>query len=49
MGGVLVENRRVFFMMINENLIMKQCPQLLANSIEFLQMKIKNKEEAIAL
>lgn len=31
--------------MINENLIYKHCPAVLANSIEFKGMKIKSQEE----
>mmetsp|Transcript_9058 Transcript_9058/g.6801 ORF Transcript_9058/g.6801 Transcript_9058/m.6801 type:complete len:167 (-) Transcript_9058:343-843(-) len=48
-GGVLVENRRVYSFFLNENLIMKQCPALLANSLEFLGMKAKSREEALVL
>lgn len=41
-GGIDVENRKVFAFLINENLIYKNCPALLANSIEFKGMKIKS-------
>jgi hypothetical protein len=41
----LVENRRIFYMLINENLILKNCPALLANSLEFLGMKVTNAEQ----
>lgn len=36
-------------MLINENLILKNCPALLANSLEFLGMKVTNKEQQAAL
>ena len=45
-GGVDVENRKIFAYLINENLIYKHCPALLANSIEFRGMKVKNEEES---
>lgn len=45
-GGVLVENRKTFYFLINENLILKQCPALLANSFEFMNMRVTNKEQA---
>lgn len=35
--------------MINENLIYKNCPALLANSVEFRGMKVKNQEESSIL
>lgn len=45
----MVENRRIFYMLINENLILKNCPALLANSLEFLGMKVLNADQAAAL
>ncbi len=48
-GGVLVENRKIFYMLINENLILKNCPALLANSLEFMGMTVKNAEQAASL
>lgn len=42
LGGVSVENRRIFAYLINENLLYKNCPTLLANALEFRDMKIKN-------
>lgn len=44
-GGVDLENRKIYAFLINENLIYKNCPALLANSIEFKGMKVKSKEE----
>jgi hypothetical protein len=48
-GGVDVENRKIYAYLINENLIYKNCPALLANSIEFRGMKVKNQEESSEL
>lgn len=36
-------------MLINENLILKNCPALLANSLEFLGMRVNGKEQQNAL
>lgn len=36
-------------MLLNENLILRNCPALLANSIEFNGMKANSKEQAAAL
>lgn len=46
LGGVDVENRKIYAYLINENLIYKNCPALLANSIEFRGMKVKHQEES---
>ena len=46
LGGVDVENRKIYAFLINENLIYKNCPALLANSIEFRGMKVRNQEES---
>ena len=37
-----MENRRLYAFLLNENLLYKNCPTLLACSIEFQQMKVKN-------
>jgi len=39
----LIENRKVFYFLLNEQLILKNCPALLASSIEFAGMKAQNK------
>jgi hypothetical protein len=44
LGGVNVENRRIFAYLLNENLLYKNCPTLLANALEFRDMKIKNQD-----
>jgi hypothetical protein len=44
-GGVDVDNRKIFTDLINENMLGKHIPAILAHSTEFCQMKVKNKEE----
>lgn len=44
-GGVDVDNRKVFTELINENMIGKHIPGILAHSFEFAAMKVKNKDE----
>ena len=44
-GGVDVDNRKIFTDLINENILGKHIPAILAHSTEFCQMKVKNKEE----
>jgi len=41
-GGVLLENKRIFGQLLNENLIYKNMPQMLARSIEFERMRAKS-------
>lgn len=48
-GGVDVENRKLYAFLINENLIYKNCPAVLANSIEFKGMKPRSQEESSIL
>jgi hypothetical protein len=44
-GGVDVDNRKIFTELINENLLGKQIPGILAHSSEFATMKVRSKEE----
>jgi len=44
-GGVDIDNRKIFTDMINENMLMKHIPGILAYSVEFSQMKVRSKEE----
>jgi hypothetical protein len=41
-GGVAVENRKIYAYLINENLTYKHCPIVLANSIELQNLKINS-------
>ena len=44
-GGVDVDNRKIFTELINENMLGKQIPGILAHSSEFSTMKVRSKEE----
>lgn len=44
-GGVDVDNRKIFSELINENIQGKHIPAILAYSSEFSQMKIRNPQE----
>ena len=44
-GGVLLENKRIYGALLNENLIYKNMPQILARSLEFEKMAAKSKQE----
>lgn len=44
-GGVNVENRKIFSSLINENMLGKHIPSILSYTIEFSQMKVRNKDE----
>lgn len=44
-GGVDVDNRKIFTELINENMLMKHIPGVLAHSYEFSQMKVRSKDE----
>ena len=44
-GGVDVDNRKVFTDLINENMIGKHIPAMMAHSSEFSTMKVRNKDE----
>jgi len=44
-GGVQIDNRKIFTDLINENMIGKQLPGMLSHSAEFSAMRVKNKEE----
>jgi len=48
-GGISVENRKVYAYLINENLIYKNCPVILANSVELQGMTAKTPQEAATL
>ena len=48
-GGVLLENKRLYGSKLNENLIPKNMPQILAMAIEFQKMGAKDKDEMEAL
>jgi len=45
LGGISVENRKIYAFLINENLIYKHCPLLLANSVEFQNMRVASVKE----
>lgn len=42
-GGVDVDNRRIFHNLINENMVEKHIPGILAQSTEFTNMKVRSK------
>ena len=44
-GGVDIDNRKRFTDLINENMIGKQIPGILARSLEFMAMKVRSPEE----
>jgi hypothetical protein len=44
-GGVDVDNRKIFSELINENMLGKHIPSILAHSAEFSSMKVRDKEE----
>jgi NifU-like protein involved in Fe-S cluster formation len=44
-GGVDIENRRIFSALINENMIGKHIPSILSYSMEFSRMKVRNQKE----
>ena len=44
-GGVAVDNRRVFTELINENMLGKHIPGMFAQSEEFSKMKVRNNKE----
>jgi hypothetical protein len=44
-GGVDVDNRKIFTDHINENMLMKHIPGILAHSHEFSALKVRSKEE----
>ena len=44
-GGVKVDNRKIFTELINENLLGKQIPGILAQTCEFAAMRVKDKSE----
>jgi len=44
-GGVDVDNRKIFTDLINENMTGKIIPSILAQSLEFSQMKVRNDQE----
>ena len=44
-GGILLENRKLYGSKINENLIPKNMPQIMAMAIEFQKLGAKDKEE----
>jgi len=48
-GGVLLENKRLYGSKLNENLLPKNMPQIMAMAIEYQAMGAKNKEEMDAL
>lgn len=42
-GGVDVDNRKIFSELINENMLGKHIPSILAHSFEFSSMKVRDK------
>ena len=48
-GGVDVDNRKIFTELINENMVDKHIPGILAHSSEFIKMKVKSKDELALL
>ena len=44
-GGVLLENKKLYGAKLNEQLIPKNMPQIMAQAIEFQQMGVKSAEE----
>ena len=40
-----MDNRKIFTDLINENMLMKHIPGILAYSFEFSQMKVRSKDE----
>lgn len=43
--GTLIDNKKLYYRSLNENLIIKGCPEVLAVSQEFRNMPVKSKEE----
>lgn len=37
--GVLIDNKRQYYMKLNENLLFKNIPEILSDSLEFYNMK----------
>jgi len=48
-GGVAVDNRKVFTELINENMLGKQIPGMFAQAVEFSAMKVRSKDELAIL
>lgn len=48
-GGVLLENKRLYGSKLNENLLPKNMPQIMAMAVEFQTMGAKNQEEMAQL
>jgi len=44
-GGVDVDNRRIFTEFINENMVDKHIPGILSYSLEFSRISVKDKAE----
>jgi hypothetical protein len=44
-GGVDIDNRKIFSALINENMIGKHIPSILSYSSEFSRMKVRNQKE----
>lgn len=44
-GGVDVDNRKIFTELINENMLGKHIPGILAHSSEFSALKVRSKDE----
>ena len=44
-GGVDIDNRRIFTEFINENMVDKHIPGILSYSLEFSRISVKNQEE----
>lgn len=44
-GGVDIDNRKIFSALINENMIGKHIPSILSYSTEFSRMKVRNAKE----
>ena len=44
-GGVDVDNRKIFTQLINEHMLMKHIPGMLARTMEFSQMRVRSEEE----
>jgi hypothetical protein len=45
-GDVSIENRQIYAFLINENMTYKNCPTVLACSVEFQQVKSRSNEMA---
>lgn len=49
LDGTILDNKKLYFRFLNENLIIKSCPEILALSQEFRSIPVRSREEDYAL